>query len=465
MGAAAPLGSATKPGGAPAPEVRTAVRNLLLSSAAFHDLTHDEQRAVARSMVRVSDTALKLLAEEAESASLVEAARRRSAAMGTAAGAPATSATRLPLAVAAGAGQQFSGVATDKIASTTRQILNAVSFPRFVTDLINGVFKAITDSNHQQMQSFVELLNNVAATTDDFADANVGADRAREWLVQHYPGSFEIVRDDDSDPQSPARLQLKDGAAMPPEGGLKTELGMAPGDSIPSGEPETALVPIVRQLLARQRQQMLGTMVMLGLQRIVIDSGRLNASMHFHIDTSSGAKSDEGSRFDWENRFDTSGHVNVGVWGADAHMTNTIGYVSTERNQTTEEMNTDLDLSSSVELIFRTDYLPLERMAGPGQVDRIKVNTINPQAEADALTKARIQRADQARQDDQARLSALDRELAPSPLALPAAPASTPPASARAAPPASSPSSASAQQPPSRAASSGATIGSAQPNA
>jgi hypothetical protein len=33
-----------------------------------------------------------------------------------------------------------------------------------------------------------------------------------------------------------------------------------------------------------------------------------------------------------------------------------------------------LDLSSSVELILKTDYLPLDRMAGKGQVGRIKVN-------------------------------------------------------------------------------------------
>jgi hypothetical protein len=50
--------------------------------------------------------------------------------------------------------------------------------------------------------------------------------------------------------------------------------------------------------------------------------------------------------------------------GMDAKMQNTIGYVSTQKQQSTEEMNTDLDLNSSVELIFKTDYLPLDRMAG-----------------------------------------------------------------------------------------------------
>ena len=45
-----------------------------------------------------------------------------------------------------------------------------------------------------------------------------------------------------------------------------------------------------------------------------------------------------------------SGSFGVGLWGVSASMLNTIGYVSTQRTQTTEEMNTDLDLNSSVEV-------------------------------------------------------------------------------------------------------------------
>jgi hypothetical protein len=47
-----------------------------------------------------------------------------------------------------------------------------------------------------------------------------------------------------------------------------------------------------------------------------------------------------------------------------AVMKNTIGYVSTQKQQSTEEMNTDLDLNSSVELVLKTDYLPLDHGIG-----------------------------------------------------------------------------------------------------
>ena len=304
------------------------------------------------------------------------------------------------------------------MAGTTRDILNAVSFPRFVTELINGVFKAMVDSNRQQMQGYVELLNNVSASTEGFADSNMGADRARQWLAERYPGTFVVEGDSEEDrwegePKEAAEttLRLRPGATPPSAEALRTDLGLAPGESVPTGDPERTLVPLARRALARQRQQMLATMVMLGMQRIVIDSGRISASMRFHIDTRSAAQDDQASQFDFRNTINAAGNVGIGIWGASASMTNTIGYVSTQKTQTTEEMNTDLDLNSSVELVFKTDYLPLERMAGQGQIDRIKVNTLNPEAEAKAAAEARGAREKRISETDAARRASLDKTI------------------------------------------------------
>src|SRR5205823_7282175 len=134
----------------------------------------------------------------------------------------------------------------------------------------------------------------------------------------------------------------------------------------------------------------------------------LNAAMRFHIDTRSAATSEDANRFNFENRSEASGKFGAGPWGIEAKMTNTIGYVSTQKNQSTEEMNTDVDLNSSVELYFKTDYVPLDRLAGKGQVDRIKVNTLNPDAEEDAARKAREARTAGARSAESQRMAALD---------------------------------------------------------
>ena len=394
--------------------VRQSVRELLLSSAAYRTLQPAERREMARALVSVCQTAVSLLEEEAQSTDLL-ASTTESRGQATAMGTPGP----VPLAMAQSAGQQFSGVSAQRVAGTTSAILNAVSFPRFVTELINGVFKALVDSNQQQMHAYVELIKNVAASTEGFADANLGSERARQWLVETFPGSFTLdgATDEDTDPRDAAdeaqesRVRIKEGGSMPSEPALRTALGISSGEAVPSGDPESSLVPFARRALARQRQQMLATMVMLGMQRIVIESGRLNASMRFHIDTRSAANSDEGSRFDFQNRAEASGKFGAGPWGVEAKMTNTIGYVSTQRNQTTEEMNTDLDLNSSVELYFKTDYVPLDRLAGAGQVDRIKVNTLNPDAEDNAARQAREQRVSAQRTADAGRSSELEKKL------------------------------------------------------
>ena len=376
-------------------------------------------------MVKVCQTAVSLMQEEAKADLETKTATtpRR---------------PRPAFATAQTAGQQFSGVSASKVAGTTQAILNAVSFPRFVTDLINGVFRAMVDSNRQQMASYVDLIKNVAASLDGYTENNLGQDQARQWLVDTFPGSFEIQggADEDTDPEdradenASAQVRMKDGASMPSEEALRGALGLGPDESVPSGDPEKSLMPFARRAIARQRQQVLASMVMMGMQRIVIESGRINAAMRFHIDTRSTASDESGSKFNVENQ----ASVKANYWGVEMAIKNTIGYVSTQKQQSTEEMNTDLDLNSSVELVFKTDYLPLDRMAGKGQVDRIKVNTINPDAEEKLASQERQARLQGARAADTARDNSIDAALKPAPApAAPASPAPTPTAAAPAA--------------------------------
>src|SRR5229473_2697269 len=335
------------------PLVRVLVRDLLAASPSYLELNPGQRRQLAASMVQVCEMGASLLREEHENRSraleqTVEAERSQ---------ATSSSGTVLPpgntsrtWSFAQNAGTDFSGVSAQKVAGTTQAILNAVSFPRFVTDLINGVFKAMISSSTQQMNAYVELLNNVSSSLSGSAD------------------------------------------------------------SVPSGNPETSLLPFARIQMARQRQQMLATMVMLGMQRIVVDSGKINASMRFHIDTRSAAQDEQGSTFNFQNTINASGSYGVGPWGVSASVSNTIGYVSTQKSQTTEEMNTDLDLNSSVEINFRSDYLPLNRMASSDQASRIRANTLNPETEAIAAEKDRAARNADL---DKTRWQSLDKTLQP----------------------------------------------------
>jgi hypothetical protein len=391
------------------PFARVLVRDLLTASPSYHSLAPAQRRSLAESMVRVCHAGISLLREELESRERAHNVAATSPQLTPKTTAPEQPARGPVLAAAQSAGSDFSGVSAQKVAGTTQAILNAVSFPRFVTDLINGVFKAIVTSNTQQMNAYVELLNNVSTSLSGFAETNFSDDGARQWLVEKFPGSFETAGNDSSD-TGDRQIQLRDGAKMPSEDALKTVFGLGASDSIPSGDPERTLLPFARIQMARQRQQMLATMVMLGMQRIVIESGKINASMRFHIDTRSAAQADQGSTFNFQNTVNAAGSFGVGPWGVSASVSNTIGYVSTQRSQTTEEMNTDLDLNSSVEINFKSDYLPLNRLASNEQASKIRANTLNPEAEAQAAEKDRAARNADL---DKTRWQSLDKTLQP----------------------------------------------------
>ncbi|MEM9638573.1 MAG: hypothetical protein AAGA94_13070, partial [Pseudomonadota bacterium] len=99
----------------PRNDVRHGVRALLTAAEGFDDLDPNTRQDVAKSLVRISSTALTL-AEEA----------------GADPPSPVPRKLRAPLAQGQSAGRAYSGTAIDQIAPQTERILNAVSFPRFV---------------------------------------------------------------------------------------------------------------------------------------------------------------------------------------------------------------------------------------------------------------------------------------------------------------------------------------------
>jgi hypothetical protein len=342
--------------------VRAAVRTLLERSPAYHQMPADDRRMLANAMVRVSRTAADLIVADSTLAR--------------------AQGSTPPLATAQDAGGHLGGQAVAQVAGTTEAVLRAVSFERFVTELINGVFGALVASSIQQMHAYTELLDHVATSTADFTEAATGDDQGKSWLADQFPGSFEAVPDQDADvPEGgprPLVLQVRDGGSEPTAGQVRGVLGLPPDASVPT-DPD-GLLPLARRRLGQQRQQVLATLVAMGMQRIVIDGGKINAAMRFHIDAQSAAREDAAHKTDITNRLSASGGFGVGPWSASASEQNTIAYVNTEQVQTNEQVNVAVDLTSSVEILFRSDYVPLNRMANATQINQIMANSRNPDA-------------------------------------------------------------------------------------
>jgi hypothetical protein len=153
--------------------------------------------------------------------------------------------------------------AADKEVATD-EFLDSVDFPAFVSDLVQGVFQAIVDASIEQMEAYADLVRSVAQTVDQFMEDNVTDEQAIDYLTTTFPDVF-------------ARANNKGHTVERQRGATKDrrELALAL-----VGLPEATctmnadtlserLVRATRRHLVRERQQLLATMILMGIQRIV----------------------------------------------------------------------------------------------------------------------------------------------------------------------------------------------------
>lgn len=278
--------------------------------------------------------------------------------------------TRVELAASqATAGEIFRPAAVDNVARVTRETLEAISFPAFVADLIQGSFRAIVDSSIQQMQAFVDLIGNVSKTVDEFMVDNVSDNQARDWLAGRYPEHIEIRQGEDG----PRAAPRDDAPEAPPD--FRGELNLSEAvDALDEETVEARLVPAARRRLAQARLRMLSTLVLMGMQRIVVRHGKIKAGMRFKIDASDRVARQEASQFDM--RTSLSGGIDYVVWSAKASIS--VTYVSTTRTDSQSALEVGAELTGEVEIAFETDYFPLARLAPPETIERIRGNTPVP---------------------------------------------------------------------------------------
>ena len=105
--------------------------------------------------------------------------------------------------------------------SSITALAQSVDFPNFVADLIQGTFESIVNASIRQMEAYGELLRNIAKPVDEFMRDNESDDRDHS------------TADDDSS----------------------------------------------RRRLAAERHHQLATMVLMGINRLVVTKGTITASV------------------------------------------------------------------------------------------------------------------------------------------------------------------------------------------
>ena len=130
-----------------------------------------------------------------------------------------------------------------------------------------------------------------AKTVDEFAQDNITQNNARDWLTAKYPDSLGINTGTDSDfaddgTQAPPSPKLE-GKGDDLETALQTiskDVGLLkPITDLSDQAEEARLVQAARLQMAQGRQQLLASMVMMGISRIVVTDGLINAKVIFDM--------------------------------------------------------------------------------------------------------------------------------------------------------------------------------------
>jgi hypothetical protein len=368
--------------------VQSQVRALVDSSPNFHNLSAEQKNRIYRDLVKINAYTAALVQEDwaiskklGQTPVLREQTVIRPLSNAINSENPDSFAKAQADPPPPPAAEEFNPRAASQVAKITRETLNAIAFPTFVADLIKGTFQAIVNASIQQMEAYGNLLSNVAKTVDQFMSDNITDNQARDYLTSRYPAHFKTEIGDNA-----ARVRARETDAPPPD--FKTDLGLNENVSIDDDSAEEVLVPAARRKLAQSRHSMLSTMVLMGINRIVVTNGRIKASMMFHIDAKDHGTAATASQFDIAN--ETKAKMSVGgglaswLGGPSGEMEtkNTVSYVSTASKNSEDDLNVKADLNGEVEIKFKSDYFPMEKFANPQLMSMIQGNTMNPAANA-----------------------------------------------------------------------------------
>ena len=348
--------------------VRQEVRGILSRSEAWRDLPTEARSSFAKDMVKVGS----FLAKDPgwlKSTSDDDMAK--------AAGAPATAleesaeqGVQRRLAEAPKqVGAEFESGAVTQSVDNFRRLVDTVDFPEFVSGLIQGVFQAIVDASIQQMEAYGELLAATAKSVDQFANDHISDGQAREMVANRFPSIVRIERTSGGGQRLVQREDADDTSA------LQELTGTTEVIEFEDRESEQKLLTAAKLEMARQRQKMMALMVLLGINRIVVTRGRINAKVVFDIkaDDMAERQAEAGMRSDRSSETGAAAAA-WAPWGAagayhrSAHKTTVTSSVD-DKSESSAEMKAKL--SGEVRVDFKSETLPPERMLDALQMEQV----------------------------------------------------------------------------------------------
>lgn len=251
----------------------------------------------------------------------------------------------------------------DSSVDAFEDLVDSVDFPKFVADLLKGVFDANIVVMKQQTDSYIKLMKEATKSVADFVK-KVKDDDTFAYLAETKGDQFNISLERQAD------------------GSQKISLTNPEGEPVDMEDNEVkAKIMEAKIAMAKEHRAALREVILMGITRLVVEKGEVEAAVEFRITANRlSQKSNQNQNvttFTKESQSGGGGFLGSILGGPSGSISinSTKISISTSNKEAKDELFAKL--MGKVKINFKTDYFKLDNFAqmyGDGGVAALKQN-------------------------------------------------------------------------------------------
>jgi len=324
-------------------EAMAITRDMLTGVASFHAMSLADQKALFQQVYK------------AQCAELTKAGARYGP-PSRASGAPARAFADARKASDLIDDQRHLNKRIDQAGNLAGEFIDEIDFPKFVRDLLKGVFDANLEVTLKQMEAFQTLLKTATASVATFIN-KIDDTAAFGYLAENQSDMFSMGFPDDGETDENGERQ----PTLTDKEGNKMDLG---------DNEVKAKIMEAKIAMAKEQRAMLREVILMGVTRLVVEKGVVKAACKFDI--KAGEKIDKADKAALQEASSTStsltasggllGSIFGGPKGGYTRSTQKSKIsVSSAKSQSTTDLTAQV--SGSVEIQFKSDFFKLDNFA------------------------------------------------------------------------------------------------------
>lgn len=247
--------------------------------------------------------------------------------------------------------------------------LDEIGFPEFTAKLITDTFDALVSANLRQTEAYIELVQAVAKSLQQFIN-ETHEDISGEELLQFLAAALPPDDPTSEDPtkiKAGVTLTTGDADALNSKLSLPVEAGVPSNNEVVAAGDLTevqvnAIFDAVAKRISANRFDLLKEMVKQGILRLVVENGLIESRLTFttYGSTYYQKNASEYNRSTYVNRSRGKTGALVSLFGSYASSTKRTNVNIRTSNETHRDTSgSRVQIFGMVRINFKTDYLPL----------------------------------------------------------------------------------------------------------